>query len=434
MHSTSASREVSAVPVESGEMSFLDRYLAVRQTSMQLCAPLTMEDHSLQSMPDASPAKWHLAHTTWFFETFVLSQFAADYRPFQAEFRNLFNSYYNAVGDRPLRALRHVLSRPGLDEVHAYRDYIDEAMVHLLSFDPDPKSIELTTLGINHEQQHQELIVTDVKNGLWTNPLRPSYRPTTEIHEPANAFAAASPLEWRKFAGGVYSVGAEDDAFMFDNEGPRHEVFLEPFRLASRLTTNAEYLEFMRAGGYSQAELWLSDGWDAVRSNQWSAPLYWEQRDGEWWHYTVEGMEPVAMDEPVCHVSYYEADAFSRWAGARLATEFEWEIAARSCAVAGNLLETGALHPRAVRSGEPLAQMFGDVWEWTGSAYLPYPNFKPAAGAVGEYNGKFMCNQMVLRGGSCATPQSHIRATYRNFFPPHARWQFMGVRLANGNQ
>ncbi len=432
MHATSASREVSAVPADSGEMSLLEKYLTVRQTSLQLCAPLTIEDHSLQPMPDASPAKWHLAHTTWFFETFVLSQYAEEYQPFQEEFRSLFNSYYNAVGDRPLRALRHTLSRPGLDEVHAYRDYIDEAMAHLLSAKPDPKAIELVTLGLNHEQQHQELIVTDVKNGLWTNPLRPPYR-VTESPEPAGALVAAPPLQWRRLAGGVYSVGAGDSGFSFDNEGPRHDVLLEPFRLGSRLTTNAEYLEFMRAGAYSKAELWLSDGWDTVRNNQWSAPLYWEQRDGEWWHYTMEGMQPVAMNEPVCHVSYYEADAFARWAGARLATEFEWETAARSCAVAGNLLETGELHPRAAQSDDRLAQMFGDVWEWTGSSYLPYPNFKPAAGAVGEYNGKFMCNQMVLRGGSCATPQSHIRATYRNFFPPHARWQFMGIRLANGD-
>ena len=432
MHSTSASREASPVPVASGEASLLEKYLAVRQTSAQLCGPLTVEDHSLQPMPDASPAKWHLAHTTWFFETFVLSEYVAGYRPFQTEFRTLFNSYYNAVGDRPLRTLRHILSRPGLDEVHAYRDYIDEALVHVLSADLAPEALALVTLGLNHEQQHQELIITDVKNGLWTNPLRPAYRPTPEGHE-TTAAAPALLLEWRSFAGGTHSIGFEGGGFKFDNEGPRHDVYVAPFQLGSRLATNAEYLEFMRDGGYSKAELWLSDGWDSVHNNQWNAPLYWEQRNGEWWHYTVEGMKPLPMNEPVCHVSYYEADAFARWAGARLATEFEWEIAARSCAVRGNLLETGVLQPRAVESAQPLAQIFGDVWEWTASAYLPYPNFKPAAGAVGEYNGKFMCNQMVLRGGSCATPQSHIRATYRNFFPPHARWQFMGIRLANGN-
>ncbi len=432
MQSTSATREISKVPVASGESSLLEKYLAVRRMSLQLCAPLSVEDHSLQPMPDASPAKWHLAHTTWFFETFVLSQYMEHYRPFQGEFRNLFNSYYNAVGDRPLRALRHVLSRPGLDEVHAYRNHIDEAMADFLLADPASDAAELVTLGMNHEQQHQELIVTDVKNGLWTNPLRPAYRTTSEDQE-ASASEHALPLEWRAFSGGICSVGFEGEGFKFDNEGPPHDVYLEPFRLASRLTNNAEYLEFMGDGGYSRAEFWLSDGWDCVRNNQWNAPLYWEQRNGQWWHYTIEGMKPLAMAEPVCHVSHYEADAFARWAGARLATEFEWEVAGRSCAVAGNLLETGALHPRAAESDEPLTQMFGDVWEWTGSAYLPYPNFKPAAGAVGEYNGKFMCNQMVLRGGSCATPQSHLRATYRNFFPPHARWQFMGIRLANGD-
>ena len=413
-------------------MSLLEQYLATRQTTLRLCAPLSVEDHSLQPMPDASPAKWHLAHTTWFFETFVLSEYREDYRPFRAEFRNLFNSYYDAVGDRPARSLRHVLSRPGLHDVHAYRDYIDEAVVHVLSDHPTSQAVELVTLGINHEQQHQELILTDVKNGLWANPLRPAYRAVLEGHKPASS-AQSLPLAWRSFAGGMQTAGFEGEGFSFDNEGPCHQVYLEAYRLASRLTTNAEFVEFMDDGGYSRAELWLSDGWDWIRNNQWNAPLYWERRDGEWWYYTLEGMKPVAINEPVCHVSYYEADAFARWAEARLATEFEWEVAARSCPVEGNLLETGALHPQAAQSGGSLRQMFGDVWEWTASAYLPYPNFKPAAGAVGEYNGKFMCNQMVLRGGSCATPQSHVRTTYRNFFPPHARWQFMGIRLANGN-
>jgi len=431
MQSAGTSREVSTVAV-AFQQTLLQKYLAVRQASLRLCAPLSVEDHSLQPMADASPAKWHLAHTTWFFETFVLSEYMEDYGPFRREFRNLFNSYYNTVGDRPLRALRHILSRPGLDEVHAYRDYVDEAMVHILSDEAAPAALDLVTIGINHEQQHQELIITDVKNGLWTNPLRPPYRVTPEGREAGTA-AKSSPLEWCRFPGGLCAAGFEGEGFSFDNESPRHELHLLPFRLASRLTTNAEYLEFMRDGSYSRAELWLSDGWDCVRTSQWNAPLYWEQRDGNWWHYTVEGMKPLSLNEPVCHVSYYEADAFARWAGARLATEFEWEVAAQSCAVAGNLLEKGLLHPRAAEAREPLAQMFGDVWEWTGSAYLPYPNFKPATGAVGEYNGKFMCNQMVLRGGSCATPQSHIRATYRNFFPPNARWQFMGIRLANGD-
>ena len=411
-------------------LSLLDKYRTVRDTSRQLCAPLSVEDHSLQSMPDASPAKWHLAHTTWFFETFLLSQYVPDYRPFHPTFRNLFNSYYNTVGDRPLRALRHVLSRPGLDEVQAYRADVDEAVARLLLSDLLPDALDLVELGISHEQQHQELMVTDVKNGLWTNPLRPAYR---HIGERPRSTALTPQAKWQSFPEGGYSAGFEGSAFAFDNEGPRHNVYLQPYRLASRLVTNREYLEFMRDGGYSKAILWLSDGWDCVRNNQWSAPLYWEQRDGEWWSYTIEGMQPLQLDGPVCHISYYEAAAFARWAGARLPGEFEWEIAARSCPVAGNFLETGELHPRPDDSSQPLAQMFGDVWEWTSSAYAPYPGFQPDAGAVGEYNGKFMCNQMVLRGGSCATPQSHMRATYRNFFPPQVRWQFMGIRLANGD-
>ncbi len=414
------------------DASLLQRYLNVRDTSLRICAPLSVEDHSLQPMADASPAKWHLAHTTWFFETFVLSQYMDQFAAFHPAFRNLFNSYYNAVGDRPLRALRYILSRPSLDEVHAYRIYVDEAMVHLLTLDLPGEALDLIALGINHEQQHQELIVTDVKNGLWTNPLRPAYRIKPD-HETWQIERSAPPLAWKSFAGGLYSVGFEGDSFAFDNEGPRHKVYLEPFRLASRLVTNGEYLDFMRDGGYSKPVLWFSDGWDCVRTNQWNAPLYWEQRDGEWWNYTVEGMQPLRLNEPVCHISYYEADAFARWAGARLPSEFEWEVAAQRCVVAGNFLDDDVLHPQPADVGEPLAQMFGDVWEWTASPYVAYPGFKPAAGAVGEYNGKFMCNQMVLRGGSCATPQSHIRTTYRNFFPPHARWQFMGVRLANGD-
>ena len=413
------------------QVSLLREYLDMRRTSLRMCAPLSVEDHCLQPMPDASPAKWHLAHTTWFFETFVLSQYDPQYHPPHPEFRSLFNSYYNTIGDRPLRALRHVLSRPSLEEVRLYRGHVDEAMADLIErADLPDAAVQLITLGIHHEQQHQELIITDVKNGLWTNPLRPAYR---DQPLPRPASGSVPSLQWQSFAGGVYSVGFEGSGFAFDNEGPPHKVYLEPFRLASRLVTNAEYLEFMRQGGYSTPTLWLSDGWDILRANQWTSPLYWEQRDGEWWNYSIEGMQPLKLDEPVCHISFYEADAFARWSGGRLPTEFEWETAARSVGFAGNFQDSGVLHPQPASGDAPLAQMFGDVWEWTGSAYTPYPGFKPAAGAVGEYNGKFMCNQMVLRGGSCATPQSHIRATYRNFFPPHARWQFMGVRLANGD-
>ena len=429
MHGSRASRDVLTVPIPAANLPLAEEYLAVRHTTLALCSPLTVEDHGLQPMPDASPAKWHLAHTTWFFETFLLSTYFEDYRPFEAEFRNLFNSYYNAVGDRPLRALRHVLSRPSLEEVHAYRDYVDEAMLHFL-LDTPQEALPLIKLGINHEQQHQELIVTDVKNGLWANPLRPPYRAAGHLLPSPEA---ARPVEWRRFAGGLNTIGFEGSGFAFDNEGPRHSVYLRDFRLASRLVTNGEYLEFIHDAGYQRPELWLSDGWDCARTNAWHAPLYWEHYDDEWWHYTIEGMRTLERNEPVCHISFYEADAFARWAKKRLPTEAEWEVAAQSSAVEGNLMESGVLHPRASGPSPGLSQIFGDVWEWTASAYLPYPGFHPAAGAVGEYNGKFMCNQMVLRGGSCATPQSHIRATYRNFFPPHVRWQFMGIRLADGN-
>jgi ergothioneine biosynthesis protein EgtB len=410
-------------------LSPLARYRSVRQVSFEICSPLSAEDHSLQPMPDASPAKWHLAHTTWFFETFLLSEHLPGYRVFHPAFRNLFNSYYNAIGDRPQRALRHVLSRPGLDEVRSYREHVDEGMAQLLELELTGGVLDMVLLGLNHEQQHQELIITDVKNGLWANPLRPAYRDPSEVV----TLKSEAPLRWRNFEGGVHAVGFEGEGFAFDNERPGHNVYLEPFQVASRLVTNEEYLDFMRDDGYGNPKLWLSDGWDCARNNQWNAPLYWEQRDGEWWNYSIEGMKPVDGSEPVCHVSYYEADAFAHWAGARLATEFEWEAVSATCAVQGNFLESGSLHPRSSDQIEPLTQMFGDVWEWTASPYVPYPGFKTAPGAVGEYNGKFMCNQMVLRGGSCATPQSHIRCTYRNFFPPHARWQFMGIRLANGN-
>ncbi len=417
--------------IERSGQSLLERYGDVRRTSLRCCAPLSVEDHSLQAMPDTSPAKWHLAHTTWFFETFLLSKHLPGYKPINPAFRNLFNSYYNAVGDRPLRALRHILSRPTLDEVREYRKHVDAAMEQMLKRELASDLLDLIELGMNHEQQHQELILTDVKYGLAENPLRPSYRNSEQSGQQPHK--AAPALHWQSFPEGVHSIGFEGDGFTFDNETPAHNVYLAPFQLASRLVTNGEYIEFMRDNGYGTAALWLSDGWDTVRANDWSAPLYWEMRDGQWWHYTMDGMQLVNPEDPVCHVSYYEADAFAHWAGARLATEPEWEVASQSCSLTGNFMESDSLHPQVAGDSAGLAQMFGDVWEWTGSAYLPYPGFQPAAGAVGEYNGKFMCNQMVLRGGSCTTPQSHIRRTYRNFFPPHARWQFMGIRLANGD-
>jgi ergothioneine biosynthesis protein EgtB len=398
MKSISTIRDSSSPISTMGDMGLTEQYLRVRRTSMRCCAPLTIEDHSLQAMPDASPAKWHLAHTTWFFETFLLAEHLPGYRAFHSAFRNLFNSYYNAVGDRPTRALRHTLSRPTLDEVYAYRSHVDEAIVRLLERDLASEVLDLVALGLNHEQQHQELILTDVKYGLAANPLRPAYREMNGAG--TNSLRMAPPLRWHSFSEGVHPIGFHGDGFAFDNEGPRHNVYLAPFRLASRLVTNGEYMEFMRDGGYTTAAIWLSDGWDCMRANQWSAPLYWDMRDGQWWHYTLDGMRPVSSEEPVCHVSFYEADAFARWSDARLATEFEWEVASRLCPVEGNFMDSEILHPQAARDSEALTQMFGDVWEWTASAYLPYPGFQTAAGAVGEYNGKFMCSQMVLRGGN----------------------------------
>lgn len=401
---------------------FREQYREVRSTTLQLTAPFSAEDQMLQSMPDCSPAKWHLAHTTWFFETFILTPYVSRYKPFDSRFRQLFNSYYKQVGSHPYRGSRGLMSRPSLDDVHAYRAHVDEAMLRHLEV-PDERTAALIELGLNHEQQHQELIVTDMKHALWSMPLRP------ERASRPHAISNAPPLQWAEFNGGIHEVGHHGRTFAFDNEGPRHEVLLQPFSLASRLITNAEYLEFINDGGYRRPELWLSDGWDAVSANGWNSPLYWEQQDARWLEFTFDGMREIDPAAPVCHVSYYEADAFANWSKARLPREEEWEIAAAKRGPNGTLLESGKLQPQPA-SGTGFQQVFGDVWEWTASAYLPYPGFKPAPGAVGEYNGKFMCNQFVLRGGSCATPVSHIRVTYRNFFPPHARLQFMGIRLA----
>lgn len=397
--------------------------------TVRLADPLSPEDCQVQPMPDASPVKWHLAHTTWFFETFLLIPHASAYRAFHPDFSFLFNSYYNAVGPRIARAERGLISRPSLDEVFAYREAVDAAVAEFLAT-ADEASLAQTApvleLGLNHEQQHQELIVTDLKYTLSRNPLRPAYRGDAAIPEDAIAPAAG----WRDFPGGVRWIGHDGEGFAFDNEAPRHRVYVEDFALASHPITNAEFEQFIDDDGYNRPELWLSDGWAQISSRGWQAPLYWERVDGRWWTLTLGGFRPLSPGEPVCHVSYYEADAFARWAGARLPTEAEWEVAASGEAVRGNFLESGRLHPGSAAHGTGLAQCFGDVWEWTQSPYTPYPGMKPAAGALGEYNAKFMCNQMVLRGGSCATPGSHIRSTYRNFFPPEARWQFSGIRLA----
>jgi len=397
-----------------------------------LVEPLSAEDQMVQSMPDASPTKWHLAHTTWFFETFLLCEHLPSYRPFNPEFRILFNSYYKQLGKHPARDTRGMFSRPSLEEIWEYRRAVDEGMGRLLASDLPPEIAGLVQLGLNHEQQHQELIVTDIKHALWAQPLRPSYRPKESQRptSPNNGRSGARKVRWQEFPGGAVDIGHVGDGFAFDNEAPRHQVLLQPFKLSSRLTTNAEYIQFMNDGGYHRPELWLSDGWDTVCRLGWEAPLYWE-REGQDWHvFTTSGTHPVSVDDPVCHVSYYEADAFARWAGARLALEVEWESVAETQAIEGHFAESLDFEPRASASGAGISDMFGSVWEWTASPYVAYPGFHPAAGVVGEYNGKFMCNQFVLRGGSCATPQSHIRASYRNFFPPHARWQFMGIRLA----
>ena len=427
-HRTAESFDVAARPL-------VQRYLEVRRLTEQLCAPLSPEDQMVQSCSEASPAKWHRAHTTWFFETFLLEPYVSGYKAFHPDFRFLFNSYYVNVGDRPVRAQRGLWSRPSAQEVTAYREYVDRQIVQLIeNLDGETGHAlslrNLIELGLNHEQQHQELIVTDIQHALWTNPLRPAYR----LAGLPSLRAEAQAMRWIDFDGGTHAIGHTGDSFCFDNETPAHQVLLQPFRLAARLVTCGEYLEFIEAGGYSTPTLWLSDGWDTAVQNRWQAPLYWEQHDGKWLLFSLEGMRDVDPADPVSHISYYEGDAYARWAGARLATEFEWEAAARTHAqsrsVTGTFLEDEAFTPRPAASAS-LSQMFGDCWEWTASAYLPYPGYRPLEGALGEYNGKFMCNQMVLRGGSCATPRSHIRASYRNFFPPQTRWQFSGIRLAH---
>ncbi len=414
-----------------GRETLLTRYQAVRGLTQRLCSDLATEDYLLQPMPDASPVKWHLAHTAWFFETFVLKTHCPEYEVFQPEFERLFNSYYNAVGPRWPRHQRGLLSRPTVEEVYAYRRHVDEAVTDLLQRDEkqlDEILASVVELGLQHEQQHQELIITDLKNAFALNPLDPIYRGRSEpVGNPA------PPADWVQRSGGLVAVGHRGGSFAFDNEGPRHRVFLRPYQLGNRLVTNEEYLAFMVEGGYERPEFWLSDGWATRQARGWEAPLYWEQDPDGWYTRTMSGRQPVDPAEPVCHVSYYEADAFARWAGARLPTEFEWEAAAACVPIAGYFLDAETFHPVAgVASDDAaeLVQLYGHVWQWTASPYSAYPGYKPASGALGEYNGKFMCNQVVLRGASCATPRSHARPTYRNFFGPDARWQYSGIRLA----
>ena len=419
--------------MSNGAATTAERYAAVRGLTEQLAAPLTPEDQCIQTMDDVSPTKWHRAHTTWFFETFLLKPHLDGYREVDPLYGYLFNSYYEAVGERHPRPRRGMISRPSTAEVADYRARVDEAMARLLAGDVPESVAALVELGLNHEQQHQELLLMDIKHVLGCNPAQPAYRPDPGAAPPPVATSAG----WMRFEGGRCALGHDGASFAFDNETPRHEVLLGPYEMSRRPVTCGEWLAFMADGGYRTPTLWLSDGWATAQSSGWSAPLYWQATDhaaaddpAGWSLFTLNGRRPVRPDEPVCHISHYEADAFARWAGARLPTEAEWEAAAAG-APAGdaNLLEVGALHPRPA-VGDGLAQVFGDVWEWTSSAYCAYPGFVPAAGAVGEYNGKFMINQMVLRGGCCVTPAGHVRPTYRNFFAPGTRWHFSGLRLA----
>jgi ergothioneine biosynthesis protein EgtB len=405
------------------------RYRLIREFSEKLRETLEPEDCVVQTMPEASPVKWHLAHTSWFFETFVLKEALPNYDPIHPQFAYLFNSYYNAAGKMHCRPKRGLISRPTLRETLEYRRQIDGIMGAVFE---KPAILEkfapVIRLGLHHEQQHQELILTDIKHVFSENPLRPIF---CERSTPESA-----PVElgsWLSFPAGVCEIGYKGVGFHFDNEGPQHRQFAEAFQLMPRLVSNGDYLEFIEDGGYRRPEFWLSLGWYTVNEQRWDAPLYWEKRDGSWWVFTLAGMRELDKDEPVCHVSYFEADAFARWAKARLPNEFEWEVAAADLPYAGNFAENKRFHPQPLEqttAGQPLAQMFGDVWEWTSGSYSPYPGYAPTVGALGEYNGKFMCNQYVLRGGSCATSRSHIRKTYRNFLPPNARWQFTGLRLA----
>ncbi|SAI42656.1 Iron(II)-dependent oxidoreductase EgtB [Bordetella ansorpii] len=429
----------SALP--RAERTASQRYEGVRGQSVALAAPLSPEDCQAQSMPDCSPVKWHLAHTTWFFETFVIGRFDPGRAPFHPQYRMLFNSYYNAIGDKHPRPQRGLLTRPPLADVLRYREHVDAAMHTLLARHAGDAEFEaLVILGLNHEQQHQELILTDLKHLLSCNPLRPAYREES----PAGSLPPGTRAGWTRYDGGIVRLGHEGAGFAFDNESPAHDALLRPYCLANRLVTQGEYLEFMLDGGYRRPEFWLSLGWDMVNSAGWRAPMYWEGQKRDWQAFTLHGMQPIDPHAPVTHVSYFEADAYARWARARLPREGEWEHAARlrDAALAGtgsaqsegraNMLESGHLQPRSAPAGDGAgpSQMYGDVWEWTSSSYDAYPGFMPPEGAVGEYNGKFMCNQYVLRGGSCATPRDHIRASYRNFFPADARWQFSGIRLA----
>jgi ergothioneine biosynthesis protein EgtB len=443
--STTAEAERSLFSASRSRVERLrDRFHQIRNFTNALCAGLEPEDCVVQSMPDVSPTKWHLAHTTWFFETFILKKFVPGYRAEISEYAYLFNSYYNAAGNMHRRDLRGLISRPTLSQALRYRASIDSHIDDLLSNNENllDEIDPILVLGIHHEQQHQELLITDIKHVLAQNPLDPVFRePKTGERSSATLGSQSSPLQFIDCEEGIVEIGHDGAGFAYDNEGPRHQALVPACSLATRPITNGEYIAFIEDNGYSRPEFWLSLGWMTVNEQRWDTPLYWTKRDGGWWNFTLSGLRRVDQSEPVTHVSYFEADAYANWAGARLPTEFEWERAALSCPFEGNFVETELFHPvpaavaSDVSAEKPerhrhLVQLFGDVWEWTRSAYSPYPGYRAAPGALGEYNGKFMCNQYVLRGGSCATSRTHIRRTYRNFFQPEKRWQFTGIRLA----
>ena len=412
----------------------INRFKEIRAFSLKLCETLVTEDFVIQSMPDASPTKWHLAHTSWFWEAFVLKEVNPDYKSINPQFNYLFNSYYTLIGKRFSRPHRGLLARPTVKEVMEYREFVDENMLNFL-INADEKEVAqiaiVIDIGLNHEQQHQELIVTDIKHVFSVNPLHPVFR-ERKIIETADPGA----IEWITFKEGIFEVGYKGNEFFYDNEQPDHKIYLHDFELASRLVTNREFIKFIEDGGYSRPELWLSNGFATVENENWQAPMYWEKVDGEWHNFTLSGFRQVILEEPVTHISFFEAEAFAHWSGFRLPTETEWEVASANLPVEGNFVENENFHPVTLteKNKGRLNQMYGDVWEWTRSDYAPYPGYKVPSGAIGEYNGKFMSGQIVLRGGSCATPISHIRNTYRNFFPPNARWQFSGIRLAKDKE
>jgi ergothioneine biosynthesis protein EgtB len=411
-------------------VALTSRFLGTRSLTDSLSAPLSAEDQTVQSMPDVSPTKWHRAHTSWFFETFLLSPSLKEYEPFHPAYEFLFNSYYQGVGTPYPRDQRGLLSRPGIRDIAAYRSHVDRAMEQLLRESLEPETLGLIELGIHHEQQHQELLLMDIKNVLWRNPLHPAY---ASLAHPDHGTPTLPPVTWTEHSGGIVEIGHQGSGFSFDNECPRHTDLLSPFAIADRPVTCQEWLAFIDDDGYQRPELWLSDGWSTIRSERWDAPLYWTRVDDQWHIFTLGGSRPIDPNEPVCHISYYEADAYARWAGARLPTEAEWETAASAGGDGGHFLDGSVLHPTRLSGDETpttTAGLCGDVWAWTSSSYGAYPGFEAAAGTVGEYNGKFMVNQYVLRGGSCVTPEGHTRITYRNFFPPSARWEFSGLRLA----